>query len=377
MFGQVFRFLRRSAPCFELHRPIRFKEVSVRLCERCGIQRLLTRMSSGAQVTPSSVETCWDACRRPPWGMREQDFGKSQEDFRQAAGIDRSVCTRLMARRACCIGMVFLVAACGTTYQVPETNAVHEQAAQRMFAEEQNPFTAKSGEKLSIWDAETQFRNVVMRVEPVAERFCRQETADRTNFDCNISIRINNRLPVRNALQYYENGRPVVEFTRLMIGDARNSDELAFIIGHEMGHHIGQHQHKKQQQQVAGAIILGALTAYGQAYANSVSPYRYRGNDQRDLENSMAIGAGVGVMAYSQTYELESDVIGTAIAKAAGYDPVRGARVFARPEPQKTTNGRLSFWGTHPPDVKRIATVLAVNEAIEVSGKISRKENVR
>ncbi|WP_089885058.1 M48 family metallopeptidase [Citreimonas salinaria] len=281
---------------------------------------------------------------------------------------------RVFARRALGALAVLSVSACSTTYAVPDASEEHVSVAASMFAEEQNPTTAVAGRRLSDQQAVAQFRQVVSRVEPVAERFCKQETADRENFDCDIQIVVDTSMEGRNAYQTYNDaGKPVVGFTIPMIADARNPDELAFVLGHEMGHHIGQHSHKQQQQAVAGALILGALTAYGQASATAANPYRYTGNDQRDMQNSIELGAGVGQMAYSQTYELESDVIGTAITKAAGYDPVKGARFFARPEGKRTANGRLSFWGTHPPDEKRLATVLATIEGIEVSGGISRR----
>lgn len=272
--------------------------------------------------------------------------------------------------------LVAALGACGTTYQVPEASATHSHAAEVMFAEEQNPATARAGRRLSSNEAIRQFRQVVSRVEPVAERFCRQETADRENFNCDIKVVIDDTIPGKNAFQTYDQqGRAVVGFTTPMIADARNADELAFVLGHEMGHHIGQHQHKQQQQQVAGALILGAVTAYGQASASASNPYRYTGNDAQAMQDSMAAGAGLGKMAYSQTYELESDVIGTAITRAAGYDPVKGARFFARPEEKRLPNGNLSFWGTHPPDTKRIATVLATVDNIDTNGGIARKKS--
>ena len=76
----------------------------------------------------------------------------------------------------------------------------------------------------------------------------------------------------------------------------------------------------------------------------------------------------VGNKAFSQTYELEFDVIGTYITKTAGCDPVRGAKFFALPEYLKSANGQLSFRGTHPPDEKRIAVVLATVEKMESTG---------
>ncbi|ANT63055.1 hypothetical protein AYJ57_21525 (plasmid) [Salipiger sp. CCB-MM3] len=274
------------------------------------------------------------------------------------------------------LGLLAAVSACGTTYNVPTASDKNTQMAANMFAEERDPATAQAGRRLSTSAALRQFAQVVARVEPVAERFCKQETADRPDFNCDINIVVDEQMPVRNAYQTYtKDGRPVVAFTVPMIADARNPDELAFVMGHEMGHHLGQHMHKQKQQAMAGAIILGAVAAYGQASANASNPYRYRGNDQQVLQDSMTLGAGVGQMAYSQTYELESDVIGAAITKAAGYDPVKGARFFARPEGQKTQDGNLSFWGTHPPDAKRLATVLATVEGIEANGGITRKTN--
>jgi len=143
--------------------------------------------------------------------------------------------------------------------------------------------------------------------------------------------------------------------------DARSEDELAFVMGHEFGHHIATHIQKQQQQAMVGAIALGTLTAVAQANNQYSDPYA----DQLAIESSMALGAALGNMAYSQAYELEADVIGTYITRSAGYDPVKGAKFFARPEPVRSTDGKLSFWGTHPPDSKRLATVIATVERIE------------
>lgn len=264
--------------------------------------------------------------------------------------------------------------ACGTTYSVPEASAVHTQTAANMFAEEQNPATARAGGRLSPAAAVRQFHQVVSRVEPAAEKFCRQEMAGKEGFDCDITIAIDQKSQSRNAYQSYDrDGKPVVTFTVPMIADARNPDELAFVLGHEMGHHIGQHITKQEQQAIAGAILMGALTAYGQASASYANPYRYTGNDAQIMQNNMDLGAGAGRVAYSQTYELESDVIGTAIATMAGYDPIKGARFFARPESKVDASGNLSFWGTHPPDRKRLATVIATSASIKENGGIARK----
>lgn len=253
------------------------------------------------------------------------------------------------------------IAACGTTYSVPDATDAQEAKAQAIYSQENNPTTAQAGERLSSKQAASQFVRVVNRVEPVAEQVCRQEAAKRgVSMNCDLQIVIDGEAQYRNAFQTYRNKTPVIGFTMPMIMDARNEHELAFVMGHEAGHHIAKHMEKQQQQQAAGALILGMATAYAGAY----DPYTPQYKKQQDIENAVYAGAAIGGAAYSQTYELEADVLGTHIALASGYDPVKGARFFARPEPKKLPNGQLSFWGTHPADQKRIATVLATVERI-------------
>ncbi|MDC1291807.1 M48 family metalloprotease, partial [Planktomarina temperata] len=149
-----------------------------------------------------------------------------------------------------------------------------------------------------------------------------------------------------------------------LLKDTESDDEVAFVMSHEFGHLIGRHIDKQKKQALTGAIILGAITAYGNAYAASAGQYY----DPNDVTRSMELGAAVGSKAYSQTYELESDTLGTYIAQLAGYDPVNGAKFFARPEDVRTRAGNLSFWGTHPPNEKRLATVIATVNLLEKNG---------
>ena len=198
--------------------------------------------------------------------------------------------------------------------------------------------------------------------------------AEKPGFICDVQVVYDDQTLERNAYQLYgDNEEPIIVFTVPMIADARNEDEIAFVLGHEVGHHIGQHIQKKKQQALTGALILGALTAVGQVYASRANPYRNTAMDQYEMNRSMAAGFALGKHAFSQTYELEADVIGTYISRAAGYDPVRGARYFARPEPVNTVDGNLSFWGTHPPDEKRLATVLATVKQLDEDPRLRPK----
>lgn len=179
------------------------------------------------------------------------------------------------------------------------------------------------------------FLTVVDRVEPVAERVCRAETRG-TN--CNFQIVVDDRVEVPpNAFQTVDDrGRPIVGFTIALIADARNQDELALILGHEAAHHILGHIPRQQESAMTGALLAGVLAA-----ATGASDAR--------VESAQNLGAQLAARRFSKAFELEADRLGTLIAQDAGYDPVNGARYFARvPDP-----GNM-FLGTHPPNRDRV-----------------------
>jgi predicted Zn-dependent protease len=182
------------------------------------------------------------------------------------------------------------------------------------------------------------FVNVVNTLEPVAERECRSRTK---NVNCDFNIVVDDRAgQPANAYQTLDSqGRPIIAFTLALINDARNEDELAFVMGHEAAHHIAGHIARQQQNAVAGAVIFAGLATLGGADAGAV-------------KSAQELGAQVGARSYSKDFELEADALGTVITKKAGFNPLRGAEFFTRiPDPGD------KFLGTHPPNAARIEIV--------------------
>jgi predicted Zn-dependent protease len=201
-------------------------------------------------------------------------------------------------------------------------------------------------------DADTAVRNfadVIARVEPVAERECRLRAPQ---LNCDFMIVVDSRPGLGpNAFQTVDrSGRPVIGFTAALIGEARNQDELAFILGHEAGHHIAGHLPRAQQTALAGALILGVLAAAG-------------GADAAGVRAAQDMGAAVGARTYSREFELEADRLGSVVAFRAGYVPERGAAYFTRiPDPGNR------FLGTHPPNAQRIEVVRAEAARLRAGG---------
>ena len=271
----------------------------------------------------------------------------------------------ILMKQLLIVTVVFFVAGCGTMYDLPKYGESELARAQLLMVEGQS--TGGRSKPLTPRLAAAHYKRVVKRVEPIAEKFCRSQTADREGFDCDFQIVIDPDLnATANAFQTVNaQNEPIIIFNIQFIADARNPDELAFVLGHEAGHHIAEHLEKQQKQQITGALIMGVLTAVSQSYQTQANPYRSTAYDQIELQNNMATGASLGGIAFSQTYELEADMIGTYIAESAGYNPEKGALIFARRENPKNVNGSLSFWGTHPPSVDRIAIVISTLNQIK------------
>jgi predicted Zn-dependent protease len=149
-------------------------------------------------------------------------------------------------------------------------------------------------------------------------------------------------------------GGKVVVYTGLL-PVAETDDQLATVMGHEIGHAIARHGAERMSQglltRIGGdilAITVGAKNpaaarAYGQAYNT---------------------GAAVGLMLpFSRKHESEADYIGLILMAKAGYDPKAAASFWENMSKQasgKHKDDALSrFMSTHPSHEKRIKNIQA------------------
>ena len=231
------------------------------------------------------------------------------------------------------IAAVLTLGACVTTTTAPrDVNPVPQAPLVQTAAPAQ----------LSQRAALRNFNTAVARVEPVAERICRNRNP-RENCDFRIIVDDRPNQPV-NAYQTLDrNGRPILAFTVPLIMDARNVDEIAFVMAHEAAHHIEGHIARGQTNAALGALLIGGLAGALGA------------TDPGTLDTVTQIGATVGARSYSKAFELEADALGTRIADAAGFDPLRGSQFFFR-----IADPGDQFLGTHPPNADRLRTVQRV-----------------
>lgn len=118
--------------------------------------------------------------------------------------------------------------------------------------------------------------------------------------------------PVVNA--FVTGGKYIYVFTGLL-KQAETEDELAFVLGHEIGHSLLKHNLRREDDITT---TLGGLATLITAVAAKNS-----------LQDVQAVTQAVGA-EYSRTDEEEADALGVAIARRAGFDPLRGVDFFSR-----------------------------------------------
>jgi predicted Zn-dependent protease len=122
-----------------------------------------------------------------------------------------------------------------------------------------------------------------------------------------------------------------------------NSDQVAFILAHEMAHVIRGHAMDR--------IVAGSAIAAG-AKAASI----------RGLLNTWLGNVGVKFLksAYSQDMELEADTLATRLATAAGYDANGPKQLFSSLKKLDESDKQPDFWNyfsSHPTFEVRINNI--------------------
>ena len=130
-----------------------------------------------------------------------------------------------------------------------------------------------------------------------------------------------------------------------MLKIAENQDQLASVLGHEVGHVLAQHGNERISQQQLTNVALAA--AAGSGYVDSVSM------------QALGLGAQIGILLpYSRTHESEADVIGLDLMAEAGFDPRESVQLWKNMG-KAGGDAPPEFLSTHPAGGTRIDDLLS------------------
>ena len=124
-----------------------------------------------------------------------------------------------------------------------------------------------------------------------------------------------------------------------------NQDELAAVIGHEVGHVLAKHSNERASQEMAVNQGMAMIQAIG-------SPQSALGQTAFGL---LGIGAEYGIlMPYSRAQESEADIIGADLMAKAGFDPRQSIALWQKMEQASQGQQPIEFLSTHPAHATRI-----------------------
>ena len=124
-----------------------------------------------------------------------------------------------------------------------------------------------------------------------------------------------------------------------------DDDELAGVIGHEIGHAYARHP------------VKGLSRAYGVEYLSRIL---FSGNQPRIQNLGLMIAKKSLLLRYGREDEFEADQIGYALLKRTGLRTDGLLRFFAKLQNLERGGFNVPFLSSHPPTAERIARLQAL-----------------
>lgn len=130
-----------------------------------------------------------------------------------------------------------------------------------------------------------------------------------------------------------------------MFNLVENQDQLAAVIGHEIGHVLAKHSNERASQEMAvnsGMALIQAMS----------TPTSALGQTAFGL---LGVGAEYGVlMPYGRLQESEADIIGLDLMAKAGFDPRQSINLWQKMDQAVQGRQPVEFLSTHPSHATRV-----------------------
>ncbi|MCX7088637.1 MAG: M48 family metallopeptidase [Methylococcales bacterium] len=142
-----------------------------------------------------------------------------------------------------------------------------------------------------------------------------------------------------------------------------NQDQLAAVIGHEIGHVLAKHSNERLSNETAMKTGMGMVQSVAGLGATSMG--------------LLGLGAEYGVLLpFSRDHESEADVVGLGLMSKAGFDPTQSVTLWQKMSQASQGQQPPEFMSTHPANATRIQslqqhmpTMLQVQQQALANGK--------
>lgn len=149
---------------------------------------------------------------------------------------------------------------------------------------------------------------------------------------------------------------------------AQTQDQLAAVIGHEVGHVIAQHGNERMSRT---AMISAGAQVTNAALEN------YQVENRGLIMQAFGVGAQfLGILPFSREHESESDLIGLLLMSQAGFDPKASVELWQNMAKVNQGKAPPEWASTHPSSQTRIRQLEAnMQEALAIYEESSSKAN--
>jgi len=136
-----------------------------------------------------------------------------------------------------------------------------------------------------------------------------------------------------------------------------NDDELAYVVGHEVGHVAARHIAKKMQASMTYQLLLGVAFA---ALADKT------GASGQDIASGVNTIYNMVELGYSRKDEYEADRLGAKYSFKSGFDPWASLTALEKIKKEEGPNWKvLGYFRSHPYVEERISALKVVIPEVE------------
>ena len=142
-----------------------------------------------------------------------------------------------------------------------------------------------------------------------------------------------------------------------LLNVATTPDQLAAVMGHEVGHVLARHGNERVSQAYAAqGLLVGASI-----FTGTETP------ESQQLLAVLGVGAQVGLMKFSRDHESEADHIGLRLMARAGFDPREAVTLWQNMGRAASGQRPPEILSTHPSGTTRISRLrAAMPEALQL-----------
>ena len=219
-----------------------------------------------------------------------------------------------------------------------------------MSEKEESTLGAKSYQEILTQSKISTDKTQTQRVKKIGERIA--VAANKPNFQWEFKLVEDDQI---NA--FCLPGGKVVVYTGIL-KVAKNDDQLATVMSHEVAHALARHgAERMSHQQISNGVgQLGAVLIQGYAPEYSSA-----------FDTAYSTGVNVGVMLpFSRSHENEADEIGIHLMYKAGYNINEAVNFWKNMKKLKgESSSTNSLFSTHPSDDKRIKNIAKIVKKIQ------------